>query len=120
MYAGGMMKKCQRCGCNIIIGISRLSYNQRTALGENICKCISPSTENISEIETLKQQLAEAQSYKADAERYKIIRNIYTKNIDSWTKQEKSIYRIISTEDTNNRRFDEAIDQAMKEGKDEV
>ena len=59
----------------------------------------------------------EAQSYKSDAERYKIIRNIYTKNSDSWTKQEKAVYRIISTEDTNNRRFDEAIDEAMKESK---
>ena len=66
------------------------------------------------EIAILKEQLSHAQSYKADAERYKIIRNIYTKNSDSWTKQEKAIYRIISTEDTNNRRFNEAIDQAMK------
>ena len=68
-------------------------------------------------IVSLMKELKETQSYKADAERYKIIRNLYTKNSDSWTKQEKSIYRIISTEDTNNRRFDETIDQAMKEGK---
>ena len=82
---------------------------------EEINKLLYEIEVNYNNIEILKTQLSEAKSYKADAERYKIIRNLYTKNSDSWTKQEKAIYRIISTEDTNNRRFDEAIDQAMKE-----
>ena len=110
-----MMKVC------VICGYPKLNGNNSYA--GSVCQCLydaigaSRSAHKPNEMQILQAQLIKAQSYKADAERYKIIRNLYTKNSDSWTKQEKSIYRIISTEDTNNRRFDEAIDQAMKEGK---
>ena len=118
MYVGGMMKICQRCGYNIIIGISRLSYNQRTALGENICKCISPTTENVSEIQILKAQLAEAQSYKADAERYKWL----AEHVDfgDWFCGYSAIKDSYGQTDDfymdDKKHMDEAIDQAMKEG----
>ena len=96
------MAYCQKCGGTLLFG------NQ--GYGGRICMCqivkqdvyIPPFVPN--EIEILRQQLSEEQSYKADAERYRWI--IRQADITDF------IFCFVKSDE---RHVNNAIDQAMKD-----
>ena len=68
------------------------------------------SSELLSQITYLKQQLAEAQSYKADAERYRFLKNSNTDGL--FIAQYNGSFSRFTGD-----KADETIDQARKESK---